>query len=504
MEKKNESSLNKKRKRTNSKSKTIQIRTIKELHDYSKFLFLTGKYNNYDALERNVIKIYDLDEEINEKYLLLLLEYYKKNKEVIDKDTKNNLSNKIANNFYTYIFTISYKSRIKIYNNNNFFKKGEIFENEEKFFYTNSMKYVFSELIKQLLLLENSKNHHDDYKKIIDNYQIPKAKRKRLIPSNFGNEEYRYTIYITHITSLIDLNKNFKEQHKDEYVEFIIIALVTFKNYLLLDAEYYKEECIEYIIFCIESIILYSKNMDIMKANILENLSKCAAFLFETIDKKKKKLALIEENIVNKNFDIEKINYNTQIEIVYMNNTYTFKVSDFFFSGLKNRKAILECIKTNKNHSFSYYQNNKKILDSEELETHYDNYFKAILTSNINKNYINELEGIGEYNFILNEEKFLNEINLSYVIMPINTLSGLTSKNFYTVYISNSIDYCHVEKILPQLGGKLVTKLHEIINHIYRLIIHINDYEIPFDTPPKIFKKDALNNKENIKPLKDG
>ena len=100
MEKKNESSLNKKRKRTNSKSKTIQIRTIKELHDYSKFLFLTGKYNNYDALERNVIKIYDLDEEINEKYLLLLLEYYKKNKEVFLKRVR---FLKMKKNFFTQI-----------------------------------------------------------------------------------------------------------------------------------------------------------------------------------------------------------------------------------------------------------------------------------------------------------------------------------------------------------------------------------------------------------------
>ena len=58
--------------------------------------------------------------------------------------------------------------------------------------------------------------------------------------------------------------------------------------------------------------------------------------------------------------------------------------------------------------------------------------------------------------------------------------------------------------MLLQLGAKLIVKLHEFVNHIYRVIMHVNNIKIPLDTPKKIFKNDNMNNKRNLQSLKDG
>ena len=498
--------LNRKRKSPindlNTKEIKYEINTVQELHDLAKNRFKKKVYNDYEKLEKDVINIYDIDETINFEYLKLLNAHYKKNKDEIDSDTMG-LSDEIANNFYTYIFTLDFKDRMEIYKISPFFGENEIFEKEERYFFKAPMKNVFRQMINEILQLEDEEKPQEKYNEIIDNYGIPKQKKKNLIPAIFGNEEYRYTNYITHIGSILNLIPDSeKNENINEYIQQIIIAICTFKDYLLLDENEYQEENIRYIIFCIESIFSYSKNLNILKKNINSNLYKYAKFLFETIDIKREKLKKISKYIKNKDFKLDEIDNDTEIIIEYNQKKYKFKVSDHYFSFCNSKYNIIDTIINKENLSFSYFQIHNGILDDKLMEKKYNDYFKKILNSEINKSYIRNLEGINKYKYIFKEEKFVNEVKINYIIFPLEELSGLTSKDFYTVYLNNNLDKSDIEKILPQLGGKLIVKLHEIVNHIYRLIIHINDINIPLDTPTKIFIKDKWNDKTTH--LKDG
>lgn len=217
--------------------------------------------------------IYDIDETINFEYLKLLNAHYKKNKDEIDSDTMG-LSDEIANNFYTYIFTLDFKDRMEIYKISPFFGKNEIFEKEERYFFKAPMKNVFRQMINEILQLEDEEKPHEKYNEIIYNYGIPTQKKKNLIFAVFGNEEYRYTNYITHIGSIINLIPDSgKNENINEYIQQIIIAICTFKDYLLLDENEYQEENIRYIIFCIESIFSYSKNLNFIFYNMKPNIN---------------------------------------------------------------------------------------------------------------------------------------------------------------------------------------------------------------------------------------
>lgn len=506
---KKKSILRQKRKRSNSSDKAnlklIQIHTIQELHENALKLFYEKKYEGFQGLEKNIISIYDLDENINYEYLTLLNSYYLDNKEAIDKDEKG-LSDKIAKNFYTYIFTLNYDDRLKIYDIYQFFKHNEIFENDEKYFYKDKMKFVFRELINKLIQLENFDEPYKSYNDIIAEYSIPETKNKNLIPAIFGNEEYRYTTYIIIIGSVINSSKisHRDEGTKKELIKQYIKSLSLFKDYFSLEIDKYDEEFIRYILFCIITVFTYSKTIITLKEKITNNLRKCSLFLYESISKKKEKLKLIKDYIQNKNFDLDKINADTIIEILYKTNTYTFKISDLYFCDCNDKWEILDTISENVKHTFSYYQRENRILDDIYLENKYNEYFQKILASEINEEYIKQLKLMERYEYAFKEEKFIKEIKIKYAMLPIEELSGITVKNFYTVYINNNLNNLEVEKMLLQLGAKLIVKLHEFVNHIYRVIMHVNNIKIPLDTPKKIFKNDNMNDKRNLQSLKDG
>lgn len=499
--------LGKKRKRTqqtkNDDPKTIEILTINELHEKAKKLFNEKKYDNYEELEKNVINIYDLDEEINLEYLKLLNSHYKKNKSKIDSDNSG-LSDKIANNFYNYIFTLKLEDRLEIYTSYDYFKENEIFHEDEKYFHNTSTKHLFHEMISKIIKLDEINDPSEKFIQILDSYSFPAARKKK-IPSIFGNEEFRYVIYIMRIDFIFNLIKKRKtfSENKIEFIRQIISSISTFKYYLLLDVNQYDEEYIRYIIFCIESIFLYCNDINKLKTIIDNNLSLCSAFLYEEIKEKKDKLKLIEDCIINDNFNLDTIDFNTEIKIKYLDKIYQFKVSDYYFSYCRVKKDVINIIINNRNHSFSYYLENNRILEDELLLNKYDNYYKKILNSQINKEYIRKLEGIDKYNFVFDEEKFLDEIKVQYAMMPMKELSGLTNKDFYTVYINNNLDKSEDVILLAQLGGRMVVKLHEIVNHIYRVIIHANDKDIPLDTPLKIYKDKKTNSRKKLKDLND-
>ena len=254
--------LRQKRKRPNSSDKAnlklIPIHTIQELHENALKLFYEKKYIGFEEFEKNIISIYDLDENINYEYLTLLNRYYLNNKEAIDKDEKG-LSDKIAKNFYTYIFTLNYDDRLKIYDIYQFFKHNEIFENDEKYFYKEKMKFVFRELINKLIQLENIDEPYTSYNDLIAEYSIPETKNKNLIPAIFGNEEFRYTTYIALLGSIINISKisASNEGAKNELIRQYISSIVLFKDYLVLAPDKYDDEYIRYILFCIITVFFY-------------------------------------------------------------------------------------------------------------------------------------------------------------------------------------------------------------------------------------------------------
>ena len=49
--------------------------------------------------------------------------------------------------------------------------------------------------------------------------------------------------------------------------------------------------------------------------------------------------------------------------------------------------------------------------------------------------------------------------------------------------------------MLPQLEAKLLIKLKEILNHIYKVIMQVNNIKLPLDSPKKILK--SLSDRED-------
>ena len=183
------------------------------------------------------------------------------------------------------------------------------------------MKDIFHELINELIQLESTDEPYNQYNNIIIKYSIPETKNINLIPAIFGNEEYRYTTYIALIGSIINSskisasNEETKNELKNELTEQYIKSLVLFKDYFIMEPDKYDEEYIRYILFCINTVFLYSKNLITLIETIDNNLRNCSLFLYEPISKKKEKLKLIKDYIKNTNFDLDTISENSVIEL---------------------------------------------------------------------------------------------------------------------------------------------------------------------------------------------
>ena len=498
----------------------IHLKSIEELHNnaINQFNLMEKEQNlTYDQIYNKIISIYDLDENINKFFLLKLNEYYLNNKKEIDNDTTGR-SDEISIYFFTYIFTLKYEERIQMYEIFNYYGENELFlDNDRKYIYKDSLELVFKKFIRELLtislsidnntLKKDGDRERENYyisqlKELYNNYTFPSGLDYK-IPIKFGNKELMYINFIIKIQNIFcidDKGNNGKIFFKYNIMDKLL-ALNYFSNYLLLDE--YEIINIEYLIFCLYVFFRYydQKYIEVIQYFIKKEFLICSKFLYQDFQDKIKNIKEIQEFITN-DIDLDKIdeNYfkNNLLEITYENKTIKINPLNYFFCG--NNPNHLKEIINQTNYSFEYCKKNnfQLFLNNNELNEEFNLYVQKIMNSNLTLEYIQSLNNVPNIKeSIFKNNKIINEINYNtyYVRFPLENILGVTDKETFSIFINNKLENKKEPMFINFTTSKIITKSHENLNHILRLLFNINGINIEKYTPRngKIFKKPYYN-----------
>ena len=477
----------------------INLNTVEELHNLAinKFNELKkDKNTDYNIILKEVIKIYDLDEDINKFFLNKLREYYLENKDRIDRE-KTGESNTIASLFFNYIFTLNYDTRGKIAKTYNYFGKNEIFLEKDKQYYDLCfipLDKVFKNFIRKLFEIsstikcEKNIKSQEEYEKdlqgLYSNYQFPESSYK--IPIKFGNKDLMYLNFIIEFQALFCLDQDtlYKKKFYSYKITSKFLALNFFEEYFL--KEDYDLLSIQYILFCLYSFFLYYQ-YDINIDNVInERILICSRFLFQSIKEKRSYLKKLK-HYIKKDINYDKIDEdylsNNLLTIQYKNKTININGNNFYF--LDGDEYMDDLINENA-YSFEYLKTIKfPLFMNKELNDDYNSFVKDILKSKVTLEYINSFKNIPFSYESIFTDKIIEEIksNTFWVKFPIENLHGITNRNTYTIFLNKNITEDNKYKKSNILASKVITSAHEDCNHIIRLILAINDYKISKTTP---------------------
>ena len=478
-------------------SKTLK--TINELHDdaLKKFHKLQKSENmNYQTILDNILNIYDLDETINETFLYNLKKYYVNNKSEIDES--DNISDRIANLFFKYIFTLPYEKRINLFNEYNYFKKDELFlEDDRKFFIIKPLEQVFKNFIEEILKIsstvkevnntKSSEDYLNDLKDIFKKYQFPNASYK--IPVKYGNIELMYINLIIKFQSFLafQTDDNLYQKTFIKYdIKIRFLALNYFCDYLKL--KQYDIINILYIIFCLFSFFLYyDYDIQLIEKCLEIGMFSCSRFLFQKFDEKKEYLKKIKKYIKNE-IDLDEVSENyfdkNSLKIEYKGKKIDININDCFF--LQNDENFLDDLINGKIYNFDFLKRKQFPLTLDEnLNKDFNAHIKCFLQSNLNNEYINNLKDIPIFDGIVLNDKIFEEIksNTLWVKFPLSKVHGLSDRDTYTIFLNNEFDQYNEKKLCNIISSKTITCGHEYNNQILRLLLFINNYKITKTTP---------------------
>ena len=302
------------------------------------------------------IKIYDINNEINFKYLNSLKKITKKN--------------------YKYIYTLSFDNRQKIIIKHKI--KRKIFEK--------SSKLIFRELVDFLI---NKFKQDEDSSKELMTYNL-EGFGKFIIPIYEGTNELKYYYFISII---LEWMKKINNKIVPKYLKFFKDFFKEIKNLDKIEYVFYALFRIDLLIF--NPILAYE--LSLINANLMIN---------ENINHKIEGLKLIENKIKE---NIDKIKINNDTILTLKENNYKFKLSDYYFSsGLKdiNPDIIVNLIITKKFMTYNYYINNRFNFCNNEIKANaFFNYFKKILSSQVMKEYFQNVKSFKDFEFPLTNKK---------------------------------------------------------------------------------------------------
>ena len=489
----------------------IKLNTVNELHNNALKEFneiKKCKNINYKTILDKIIKLYDLDEKINEYFLMKLKEYYENNKTRID-DDETGKSDDISALFFNYIYTLKYETRKKISNDFNYFNDKELFlETDKKYFEYNSMDKVFKSFIKELLEISSTikfnktkktqKEYETNLSLLYSKYRFPNSSFK--IPIKFGNPELMYMNFIIEFQTFLCIKKDTFLQKKFYSFKLVkkFLALNYFEDYF--SKEVYDIFSIEYILFCLYTFFLYYDDDKYPIETIIQSqIFACSRFLYQSLDEKKKYLKELNNYIINI-IDIDKIDEN-----YLKNNLIKFKYNDKITEINVNNCYFLGDIETYKNdlinnnvYSFDYLKTiNFPLFMDKKLNEDYNEYIKNILQSKITIEYINSFKNIPISEKTVFNDNIINEIkqNTFWVVFPLKNVHGISNRNNYTIFLNkNIIEYGSI-KFCNILSSKVITSSHEYCNHIIRMIFSINNFNIEKITPinKELYKTEEYN-----------
>ena len=493
-------------------SNGLNLNTIEELHKMALDKFNELKVANkidYRTILDEVIKIYDIDENLNEIFLNELNNHYQRNKTKIDESTDGQ-SDSLSQIFFNYIFTLGFEKRKNIMEKFNYFEQNELFtEKDKKYFYPKSIENVFKDFIKEILKVSSTinvksqKKSNEDYMKILsgiyENYSFPQSEFK--IPVKFGNSELMYINFIVKFQSFLCVQKtdNFYNNKFFEYkLETKFLALNFFSDYFELNK--YDIISIQYIICTLYCFFLYYDQDPTLIENMIQNkFNECSRFLFQKFEEKIKNIKEIKQYIKNdidfQNITEDYLNKNL-LMIEYNKKKIQINGNHSYFLG-NNEKYLLDLISGN-TYNFTFLKSKKFPLFLNENENNdFVSYIKTFLQSDITNEYINSLKDIPNSNSIIFTDKIIKEIldNTYWVKFPLNCSYGVSDRDTYSIFLNNKIDRNNSNQYSAILASKIITCGHEYENHFFRLLLFINGYSNSKFTPreEEIYKEKSLN-----------
>ena len=503
----------KKRKKDKSKralnKKKLNIKSINELHDEArkKFNELENIKNvNYKTILENVLNIYDLDENINEIFLKQLQKYYLDNKYIVD--NSNNLSDTIAKLFFKFIFTLSHEKRIEIFKIYNYFQKNELFlETDKKYFIKEPLNKVFKNFITDILSIsltikeenqiKSSQDYLKDLQNIFDKYQFPDASYK--IPVKYGNDELMYINFIIKFQLFLTFQTGdniYQNRFFNYDIKTRFLALNFFSDYL--ESNQYDKLNLLYIIFCLFSFFMYyDMDNQTLEPILNVNMFSCSRFMFQKFSEKKAYLKKIKQYIKSEiDFDNIPENYFDKniLKLEYEGKEFDINVNDCYF--LENDKDFIFELINGKAYNFEFLKRKQFPLSFDDsLNKDFESHIKKCLQSKLTNEYIKCLKDIPNFDGIVFNDKIIDEIksNTLWVKFPLSKVHGLSDRDTYTIFLNNNIDGINDKKSCNIISSKTITCGHEYDNHILRLILSINNFNIEKTTHRT---KDVYKNKE--------
>ena len=397
---------------------------------------------------KEAIKIYDIDNTINYKFL-------------------NSYKNINSRNF-KYIYTLSYQNRKRI------IKKYKL----KQTYLIQSSQIILFDLINYLI--NKFQPNSQKSKEHLYKYEL-KSFERFIIPISEGTNELQYYYFIDIVMKWLK---------KDSQEKNVKIFLSYFKNFFKVQSNLNDVDKVFYIIFRID--LLFFNN--ITDYSILK---KVGCSIEETFEEKFRKLQIIKKKI-KENIDIIEITDKTVLTL--KENNLKFKPADYIF-GLYSEDedlVILENIINKTNMSYNYYKMNRfnYFIDEKKMRA-FISFINNILSSQVIREYFNKVGVFQNYEFPFkkNSEIFNYLWNKVRFTDLDGETWGITNREGYGIFInrdkginSNGLGY----------GAYVITVDHEFLGHFIKYLINSNNQiEAGTATPNESFIDEEDNLKSN-------
>ena len=396
---------------------------------------------------KEAIKIYDIDNTINYKFL-------------------NSYKNINSRNF-KYIYTLSYQNRKRII---------EKYKLKQTYLIQSSQIILF-DLINYLI--NKFQPNSQKSKEHLYKYEL-KSFERFIIPISEGTNELQYYYFIDIVMKWLK---------KDSQEKNVKIFLSYFKNFFKVQSNLNDVDKVFYIIFRID-LLFFNHITD------YSILKKVGCSIEETFEEKFRKLQIIKKKI-KENIDIIEITDKTVLTL--KENNLKFKPADYIF-GLYSEDedlVILENIINKTNMSYNYYKMNRfnYFIDEKKMRA-FISFINNILSSQVIREYFNKVVFQNyEFPFKKNSEIFNYLWNKVRFTDLDRETWGITNREGYGIFInrdkginSNGLGY----------GAYVITVVHEFLEHFIKYLINSNNQiEAGTATPNESFIDEEDNLKSN-------
>ena len=420
------------------------------------------KNMNLEALSE-LIKIYDINDDINYEYLMKC--------------------NKINDSDIKYIYTLSFKNRTNVITKHKI--KMLIFKRQSKLFFYELIQFIFG----------SKAPNSTSFKKGLEKYKLAHFERY-IIPIYEGTNELKYYYFIDIILQWFEKDKN-KIAH---------CCLLNFSDFFK-KSNLNKIDEIFYIIMRIDLHFLH----DIKDENI--SFLNVAASVKETIDDKIKGLKLIK-NSIKEDIGTIKITKKTYLTLTEEEEEdFRFKPMHYSYTLYTEPGIISYNIKIKRNMDYYYFSSNKfNYFNNNKEKKVFINYINKVLKSNVIKEYYQKVRTFSNYEFPFDDDKISNYFWKKTIFIDLDANSwGITNREGFGIFINRTKG---INIFGLGYGIYVITINHEFIGHSLGYLINtnrifiggnhflmnINNWNLPLDEFKEGFKSNNIL--KSVKTLK--